>query len=198
MSAELSYLSAMLVGLLGGVHCVGMCGPIVAALTMNIQATSGEKSHLRVQLPHLIAYNLGRIFSYTVAGVLFGGIGALATHWMNVHYAQLVLQTLAGLFMLALGLYLADWWRGLTYLERIGSVAWKKIEPVGRRFIPARTSFHALLLGSVWGWLPCGLVYSVLIMSMGVAISQSPIRTARSAKSGSPSSSASSSRVGMM
>lgn len=168
MTPEMSYLSAMLVGLFGGVHCVGMCGGIVGALSMNLPAGAGTPSLQAVarQLPFLLAYNVGRITSYAVAGVLFGGIGALLTHWVAIHHAQLVLQTIAGLFMVALGLYLAGWWRGLTRLERIGGVVWKKIEPFGRRFIPVRSVTGAFALGTVWGWLPCGLVYSVLAMSM--------------------------------
>ncbi len=168
MSVELSYLSVFLVGLLGGVHCVGMCGGIVGALSMNLSKPAGTSTLQTAgrQLPFLLAYNLGRIASYTLAGILFGGIGALVKHWISIHYAQLILQAVAGLFMLALGLYLAGWWRGLTRLERMGGRAWKHIEPLGRRFIPARSFSSALALGMVWGWLPCGLVYSVLTMSM--------------------------------
>jgi sulfite exporter TauE/SafE len=65
--------------------------------------------------------------------------------------------------MVALGLYLGDWWRGLSRVEQAGGVLWKLIEPLGRRWLPVRRPRHAFLLGLLWGWLPFGLVYSVLI-----------------------------------
>ena len=68
--------------------------------------------------------------------------------------------------MILLGLYLAGWWSGLARVERAGGLLWKRIEPLGRRLLPVRSPWQALLLGMVWGWLPCGLVYSVLIWSL--------------------------------
>jgi len=158
---SLPLLSAFLVGLLGGVHCVGMCGGIVGALSLGARPGAG-----RPRWGLLLDYNLGRIASYTVAGALMGGIGALAAHLVAVQHAQQVLTVIAGLFMLALGLYLAGWWRGLARVEQAGSLIWRRIEPLGRRLIPVRTPLQALLLGLVWGWLPCGLVYSMLIWAI--------------------------------
>jgi uncharacterized protein len=68
--------------------------------------------------------------------------------------------------MIALGLYLAGWWPGLTALERLGGKLWIRIEPFGRRFLPVDHPLKALAAGLVWGWLPCGLVYSALAWSM--------------------------------
>ena len=164
MLVDATYISAFLVGLLGGVHCVGMCGGIVAALTMSVPHAGRPQA--RVQLPYLLAYNAGRIASYTIAGLLMGGIGGLVVSLGDLHLTRLIFELLAGLFMILLGLYLADWWRGLSLLERMGARLWKYLEPVGRRLLPVRNSSHALLLGLVWGWLPCGLVYSVLIWAM--------------------------------
>jgi hypothetical protein len=160
---DVSYLAAFLVGLLGGVHCVGMCGGIVGALALGLPQ---EARHSARMLPYLLAYNLARIASYTLAGALLGGVGYLAAHWSGLRHAQLGLQVLAGLFMIALGLYLAGWWLGLARLERAGSRVWRHIEPLGRRFLPVRTPGQAFVLGLLWGWLPCGLVYSVLVWSI--------------------------------
>jgi sulfite exporter TauE/SafE len=160
---DVSYLAAFLVGLLGGVHCVGMCGGIVGALALGLPQ---EARHSARMLPYLLAYNLARITSYTLAGALLGGVGYLAAHWSGLRHAQLGLQVLAGLFMIALGLYLAGWWLGLARLERAGSRVWRHIEPLGRRFLPVRTPGQAFVLGLLWGWLPCGLVYSVLVWSI--------------------------------
>jgi len=158
-----TYLSAFLIGLLGGVHCVGMCGGIMSALTLGINTPSTSAAKL---FPYLISYNLARIVSYTIAGAAFGGLGAWLTDLTFLNQSQLVLKVFAGLFLIALGLYLANWWRGLSYVERIGHVAWKVIEPMARRFIPIKNIPQACSAGLIWGWLPCGLVYSVLIWSL--------------------------------
>ena len=170
MLTDVSLLSAFLVGLLGGVHCVGMCGGIVTALSLGLSPDDRA-----IRWRYQLFYNAGRIFSYSVAGALFGGIGWLASHWSGIHQIQLGLQLIAALFMLALGLYLGGWWNGLTQIERLGGVVWKRIEPLGRRFLPVRNSRQALLLGSLWGWLPCGLVYSVLVWAISAG---SPARGA--------------------
>lgn len=165
MAIDPPYLAAFLIGLSGGAHCFGMCGGIVGALTLGLPAAPGHP--LRARLPYLLAYNGGRLISYMVAGALAGGVGAWATHLVSVHHAQLGLQLLAGLFMIFLGLYLAGWQTVLGRLERAGGVLWRRIEPLGRRWLPVRTPAQALGIGLVWGWLPCGLVYSVLVWAIG-------------------------------
>ncbi|MDG4595709.1 MAG: sulfite exporter TauE/SafE family protein [Candidatus Contendobacter sp.] len=165
MELSTSFLAAFLIGLSGGAHCLGMCGGIVGALTLGLPATPDRP--LLGRLPLLLAYNLGRLLSYVVAGMLAGGIGAWAAHLLAVHQAQLGLRLLAGLFMILLGLYLAGWWMGLTRVEQAGGRLWRRIEPLGRRLLPVRTPTQALGIGLVWGWLPCGLVYSVLVWTMG-------------------------------
>lgn len=161
-------LAAFLVGLLGGVHCAGMCGGIVAALSLGTAGSVPSARAVRKGTPWalLLAYNLGRISGYAVGGALAGGVGWFATRLVTVNQAQLVLQSLAGLFLVALGLYLAGWWQGLARVERAGGLLWRRIEPLGRRFVPVRNPGQALVVGLVWGWLPCGLVYSVLIWSV--------------------------------
>ncbi|OOG28619.1 hypothetical protein B1C78_01775 [Thioalkalivibrio denitrificans] len=161
-------IAAVLVGLLGGVHCAGMCGGIVTALSLGTVRAPGVDAGPSpgVSWPLLLSYNLGRLLSYTAAGAIAGSAGWFATRMMDVNQAQLVLQVVAGLFMVALGLYLAGWWQALARLERAGGVVWRRLEPLGRRFLPVRRPGQALAVGLVWGWLPCGLVYSVLIWSV--------------------------------
>ena len=164
MLTDVTLLSALLVGFFGGVHCVGMCGGIVAALTFGLPESA--RTRPRSAWPYHIAYNLGRITSYTIAGALAGGIGGLVLHLAALHQAQQVLQILAALFMIALGLYLGGWWSGLMRVERLGGLLWRRMEPIGRRFLPVASPPQAFALGLVWGWLPCGLVYSVLVWSL--------------------------------
>jgi len=166
---ETSFISAFLVGLLGGVHCVGMCGGIVGALTMTLPPQY-RQAPLRM-LPFMLAYNTGRLVSYGLAGGLVGGVGYVARHLPGLFHIQTVLAVIAGLFMLALGLYLGGWWFGLTHVERVGGRIWQRIEPYGRRLLPVSSPARALALGLVWGWLPCGLVYSVLVWAMSAGSS---------------------------
>lgn len=164
MLTDVTLLSALLVGFFGGVHCVGMCGGIVGALSFGLP--EAVRTRLRSAWPYHIAYNLGRITSYTLAGALAGGLGGLVLHLTALHQAQQVLQVVAALFMLALGLYLGGWWSGLVRIERWGGLLWRRVEPLGRRFLPVASPPQAFALGLVWGWLPCGLVYSVLVWAL--------------------------------
>lgn len=164
MDVSVSYLAVFVVGFLGGVHCVGMCGGIVGALSLGI--TDEKRLQVKSNLPYLLLYNLGRITSYTLAGAIVGGFGALAVDLLSIRQAQLYLQVLAAVFMILLGLYLSGWWRVLVRVEQAGNLIWQRLEPLGRKVLPVKHPFQALLLGLVWGWLPCGLVYSVLVMSL--------------------------------
>lgn len=179
MSIETSYLAAFLVGLLGGVHCIGMCGGIVGALCIGIgndiekNFKQTAQQNFKKTFPFLISYNAGRISSYTLAGILMGGIGWLGSHLITIYSIQQTLEIIAAVFMFALGLYIAGWWKGLANIERLGGkVIWKRLEPLGRRFMPVQTYYQAFILGLIWGWLPCGLVYSVIIWTIST---QSPL-----------------------
>ncbi|MBL8250643.1 MAG: sulfite exporter TauE/SafE family protein [Candidatus Competibacter sp.] len=158
------YPAAFLIGLTGGIHCFGMCGGLVGALTLGLPPARKRAPWNR--LPYLLAYNGGRIASYATAGALAGGAGAWAAHLVSIHRAQLALQIVAGLFMVLLGFYLAGWWTALARLERAGGALWRRIEPLGRRWLPVRTPLQAFGIGLIWGWLPCGLVYSALVWAM--------------------------------
>ena len=158
------YLSAFLVGLLGGVHCVGMCGGIVSALTFSLAQT--QQRSIIGMLPFQLAYNMGRTTSYLLAGAVMGALGMLLAQLMPIYYAQLVLLGLAGIFMILLGLYLGGWWMLLNKLEHLGAVLWRCLEPLGRRLLPVNSPYQAFTVGVIWGWIPCGLVYSMLVTAI--------------------------------
>ncbi len=147
-------VSALILGLLGGGHCLGMCGGLMGALTLAIPA---EQRARRFRL--LLAYNLGRILSYSTAGVLLG----LAGWAVASSPAAMVLRVIAALLLIAMGLYLAGWWSGLTRIEGLGRHLWRHLQPIASRLMPVSSLPRALLLGAIWGWLPCGLVYSTLL-----------------------------------
>jgi len=156
---ELSLMAALLVGLLGGGHCVGMCGGIVAAVTVTLPKRQPK-------VGYLLAYNLGRIASYSAAGVLAGAVGASSFFLQQVLPVEKILYALASLMLIVLGLYLAGIWHGVTRLEWLGSLLWQRLQPLSRRFLPVQSLSQAFALGTLWGWLPCGLVYSVLVAAL--------------------------------
>jgi len=154
--SEPPYLALLLIGLLGGTHCIGMCGGIVGALSM------GGPARLSLHL----AYNLGRVTSYATAGAIAGALGqagmALSGQWP----LRSILYMLANLMLIALGLYLMGVTRALAFSERAGQQLWRHLQPLSRRYLPARTAAQAFPLGLLWGWLPCGLVYSALATAL--------------------------------
>ena len=162
---EFTYISAFAAGLLGGVHCIGMCGGIVGALGF---ATAQQQKSLNFYAI-LLSYNVARISSYVLAGSLMGGISALAVYWLDIRLLQISMQWFAAVLMIVLGLYLAGWTSVLVHIEKAGAGLWRILEPQARRFLPVRTIPQAFVLGLLWGWLPCGLVYSVLLWSVASA-----------------------------
>ena len=156
---DTGYIAVFLVGLLGGTHCVGMCGGIVGALAAGMPA---GRSHWPLHL----AYNFGRISGYALAGAALGAVGSAGLLLEDALPVQLALYVLANLMLIALGLYLLGVPQGLTFLERGGQKLWAKLQPLTRRFLPATSVARAYPLGLVWGFLPCGMVYSVLSMTL--------------------------------
>lgn len=142
-------LAAFTVGFLGSLHCVGMCGGIVTALTLGARGGG-----------YRLAYHTGRVFSYAVAGAVVGTLGV--TLMGVAGEAAMIARMISALFLIALGLYIAGWWLGLAATETAGSVLWRRLQPLGRRFLPIDRFWKALLIGALWGWLPCGMVYVAL------------------------------------
>ena len=143
-----------------------MCGSIVGILT-------GQLPKDDVRWPFHLAYNSGRIASYTVAGVLVGAIGQAGLLFRDVVPVQHLLFALSSLMLIALGLYLAGIWSMVRRIEYAGSALWQRIQPLTRFVFPITSPLRALLLGVLWGWLPCGLVYSVLVTALASGHPQS-------------------------
>ena len=161
--------SAFLMGLFGGVHCVAMCGGVVgvlctAAPRCPTAAAVGGRSRLS-QAPYWLAYNIGRIASYTLLGCLFAALGTLSTGLFPLDAVRFGLRTLAAICMLAVGLHLAGLPSLVKGLESLGAPLWRRLSPLAQRFLPLRTPWHALVLGGVWGLMPCGLLYGALALA---------------------------------
>lgn len=159
--AEYDFWAALMVGLLSAGHCLGMCGGVVGAFTANLPLHHKLSPIHKIQ--YIIAYNIGRITSYCVAGSLIGySVSFFAFKSSSALY---VLQLVAGLMLVAIGFYLANWFDVVRKIEVIGKGIWPKISPLAKRFVPFKTPLSALPFGMIWGWLPCGLVYSTLTWS---------------------------------
>ncbi len=160
-----SYFAAFAMGLFSSLHCIGMCGSIIGTLTLSLKPEiRNNKSTL---FPYVLNYNLGRIFSYTVAGLLVGIAQAILTLPLGLEqgYVYRGLQLLSAAVMIGAGFYIAGWFPRFAYIEKAGSKLWKQLEPFGRKLIPVTTRTQAFLFGMVWGWLPCGLVYAALALA---------------------------------
>ena len=157
--SEFSIIAVFLVGLLGGVHCLGMCGSIVGIFTTQLPND-------RPRWPFHLAYSSGRIASYSVAGALVGTVGQAGLLMRDAVPVQHLLFALSSLMLVMLGLYLAGLWNAVRRLENLGSGLWKRLQPYTTKLLPVNTVPRALALGVLWGWLPCGLVYSVLVTSL--------------------------------
>lgn len=168
MDLGFAALSVFVVGLMGAGHCLGMCGGIVGALSM--AAANAQDRWWRLAL-----YNIGRLLSYSLLGALVGIFGFV--------FEQLLgpwLRFFAGLLVILMGLYLANWWRALVWLEKGGAVLWRRLQPFSKKLLPLKSPWQALPLGMLWGLLPCGLIYTALAFaaSQGSAISGAAVMLA--------------------
>lgn len=176
-----SLFPVFLVGLAGSVHCAGMCGGIVGALSLPrplppapalrepafpvpVRSSSARAG---ASLTWVGAYNAGRIASYMTAGALAGGLAGSAASLASMPALQAGFYWAANLMLVALGLFLMDAWRGLARVEQAGQALWRHLAPLLRRVNGARAGGGRMFaLGALWGWLPCGMVYSVLVTAM--------------------------------
>jgi sulfite exporter TauE/SafE len=165
----LNLFPVMLVGLAGSVHCAGMCGGIVGALTMAPARPAFPVAVLtlparpRAGLARVAAYNAGRIGSYAVAGAIAGGLAGGVGTLAGLAPWQAAAFWAANAMLVLLGLYLAGVFPALAQVERLGQGLWARVRPLTGVLLPADSPLKLLVLGSLWGWLPCGMVYSVLL-----------------------------------
>lgn len=173
---DLHLFSVFLIGLLGGVHCIGMCGGIVSAFSVAsgrrvipVAAAGGgavARGAVTDDLVRVVSYNAGRLTSYAIAGAIAGGIAQGARTLSFMSGLQVGGYWLANLMLVALGLYLMDVWRGLAKLESVGQILWRRLQPMVKHLLPIDSAPKAFALGGLWGWVPCGMVYSVLLTAM--------------------------------
>lgn len=154
---NVDFYAAFLIGLMGAGHCLGMCGGVAAAVTLGMP---GDQQSRR--WPYLFCYNAGRLFSYMVAGAIIGGAFAGMANYSGYTSSLVALRLVAAFMMILLALYIGQWWQGVSRIERLGQGLWRQLAPKAQSLLPLKSPFAALPFGALWGWLPCGLVYSTL------------------------------------
>lgn len=156
-------LVAFVVGLLSTIHCIGMCGGLVGAMTMSLKPDIRQNQIKLAQ--YTFVYNLGRIISYMVAGLLVGILGQVFKEFIMPEHGIGVLRLIASFMIIAMGFYIAGWFPQFSRIEKIGAPVWAYLQPLGQKLLPVDKIWKAFSFGLVWGWLPCGLVYYMLLMS---------------------------------
>ncbi|ASJ96776.1 sulfite exporter TauE/SafE family protein [Shewanella marisflavi] len=168
---DFTITGAFLVGLMGAGHCIGMCGGLVGAFSQQLPRRASDNILLG-QLKFILSYNLGRIISYTLAGALVGGSASLLSTLFSLDAYLVSMRVFAGVMMIITGLYIAQIWAGVVQIERVGKWLWRLISPVANKLLPITDLKHAFAAGLLWGWLPCGLVYSTLTWAVAANSAQ--------------------------
>lgn len=193
---SLALLPIFLIGLFGGVHCVGMCGGIVSAFSVAtpkrrpfpLPVTTSVATSVAASVTNavtttstpsdgllsaaadgslrVIAFNAGRIGSYMVAGALAASLAGSLRTLSQIATFQTAGYWLANLMLIALGASLMNLWHGLSRVEAIGQILWRRIQPLMKHLLPVTSIWQAAALGGLWGWVPCGMVYSVLMTAL--------------------------------
>lgn len=152
--------AALSIGFFSSTHCVFMCGGIASALSFSIPLPQNKWKVFAFP----ILFGLGRISTYALLGAVFASAGTtIATQTGELGIS--IIRGIAGLMLILMGLYLAGWWKILAYTEQAGAIIWKRVSPLIDRLKPVDRFWKAFFIGVLWGWLPCGLVYSTLIWS---------------------------------
>jgi sulfite exporter TauE/SafE len=181
MNEPLSLLTAFLLGFMGSIHCMGMCGGIIGALSLSSKQNDSSNQIYPKAIkakpinPMILqlSYHLGRISTYGILGLIAGFVGL----WLSSTHSSigLVLRSLSGVMLILMGAYLLGLTQSLSWLERAGTPVWKKLQPLSRNLLPVENLKQGFKLGLVWGFLPCGLIYSTLSWAI---VSAQPIKSA--------------------
>lgn len=157
----LSLAAAFAAGAAGSLHCVAMCGGISGALGMRARRLGRGAGRAGA---HAACYQVGRLLSYAAAGALCGAFGGVLVALLDLQSIAAAMRIVAGLLLIALGMRVLFGWRLLGGMERLGARLWALVAPLARRQRGTGLG-GSMLLGMVWGWLPCGLIYSMLLFA---------------------------------
>ena len=152
-------VTAVLMGLAGGPHCVAMCGAACAGLA---QAAGPRQRHA------LTAFQVGRLAGYSVLGAVAAS-GMQALGWLTIQSAALrPVWTMLHIAAMLLGLLLLLQARQPVWLDQSARRLWQRV----RAFHDRRTRSAPWIIGALWALMPCGLLYSALMVA---ALTSSPL-----------------------
>lgn len=157
----ISLAAAFVAGIAGSVHCLAMCGGISGALGMHARRRGLAP---RRAIAHALCQQLGRIASYAAVGALCGAFAGALASLLDLNRLALAARVLAGLFLMALATRVLFAWRWFGAVERLGARAWRLLAPLARE-APTHGFGGSFALGVIWGWMPCGLVYFMLMLA---------------------------------
>ena len=160
-------ISAWLVGVLGAVHCLAMCGGFLAAVVARDGARAvAPLLPLRTIARRQLAYHAGRVATYALLGAAFGAAGAAALKSADLLSLQRALYVAANIFLVLLALSLATGAPGVAWLQRAGARVFGIVLPAIRPLLQQPGAIGRIALGLIWGLVPCALVYSVLPLAL--------------------------------
>ncbi|XXQ67261.1 sulfite exporter TauE/SafE family protein [Neisseriaceae bacterium B1] len=160
MDSPITLLTLFILGFFGGTHCIGMCGGLSSAFALQLPPHIG-----RIQL--ILLLNIGRLSSYVAIGALMGALSQIGSVLQHTHEVQKILLVLANILLLFMGLYLAGVFNGAAKIDLIGKPIWRKLNPFLNKLLPIQSVKACFLVGVLWGWLPCGLVYNAALYALG-------------------------------
>jgi sulfite exporter TauE/SafE len=154
--------AAFIAGVAGSGHCFAMCGGMAGAFGLRARHQLGNNASV---LMHTSLYHGGRIGGYAIAGALCGLFGNTLNALLNLARLSATLRIASGVLMLLIAARILIRWNGLAWLERQGARFWARIQPIATRQLSGTHTLNAVAVGFLWGWLPCGLVYSMLLFA---------------------------------
>lgn len=153
--------AAVLTGLLGSVHCLVMCSGVATGLAAASDGGTGRSAASAA-----VSLNIGRLLGYAVAGALVAALGTRVVRWIDIDQAIWALRLGVGVVLILVGLRLLDGRDRLRALGRFGQAVWQRLRPLNAFLLPATTTPRRLALGALWGWLPCGLSWTMLLAAL--------------------------------
>lgn len=148
--------SAVILGVLGSFHCVGMCGPI--AFMLPVDRTNSVK-----KIVQIFTYHFGRILAYSIIGLIFGLVGKS----LYIFGLQQQLSIAIGVLMIAVILMPTRIFNKYNFSKPIYRMISKVKSAMGQAF-KKKTADTFLTIGFLNGFLPCGLVYMAVFASLGM------------------------------
>lgn len=161
VTAAVTLSAAFMAGIAGSAHCILMCGGLAGALSMRSRSVAPAGTAWR----DASLYHIGRVGGYATAGALFGLFGATLQSAVNLPLLATSARLAAGLLVILVAVRVLFGLNALAGIERLGARFWKLVQPLAKQAASSPGSGRSLLLGLLWGWLPCGLVYSVLLLA---------------------------------